>query len=52
LPLDDLELPLDAPGARLYDVISAEQFRHVPTDVIRRISQVENREAPRHRLDE
>ena len=40
LPLDDLELPLETSGARLYDVITAEQFRRVLADVIRQISRI------------
>ena len=40
LPLDDLELPLEKSGARLYDVITAEQFRRVLADVIRQISRI------------
>ncbi len=40
LPLDDLERPLNMPGARLYDVLSAEQFRRVLAAVIGQISQM------------
>jgi hypothetical protein len=40
LPLDDLELPLNTPGVRIYDVLSAEQFRRVLAAVIGQISQL------------
>jgi hypothetical protein len=38
LPLDDLEQPFDGSGARIFDVITPEQFRRVLAAVIRQIS--------------
>jgi hypothetical protein len=40
LPLDDLEKPLDTPGARVFDVITPEQFRRVLAMVIAQISRM------------
>jgi hypothetical protein len=40
LPLDDLERPLNTPGVRIYDVLSAEQFRRVLASVIGQIAQL------------
>jgi hypothetical protein len=40
LPLDDLEKPLDTPGARVFDVITPEQFRRVLATVIEQISRM------------
>lgn len=40
LPLDDLEKPLDMPGARVFDVITPEQFRRVLATVIEQISRM------------
>jgi hypothetical protein len=40
LPLDDLERPLDSPGARIFDVISAEQFRRVLAGVMGQIAKL------------
>jgi hypothetical protein len=40
LPLDDLEKPLATPGARVFDVITPEQFRRVLAAVIEQISRM------------
>ncbi len=40
LPLDDLEKPLDMPGARVFDVITPGQFRRVLALVIEQISRM------------
>lgn len=40
LPLDDLEQPLDASGAMLFDVITPEQFRRVLASIIGQISRL------------
>jgi hypothetical protein len=40
LPLDDLERPLDASHARLFDVITPEQFRRVLAAIIGQISRL------------
>jgi hypothetical protein len=40
LPLDDLQKPLEASGAILFDIITPEQFRRVLAAVIGRISRL------------
>jgi hypothetical protein len=40
LPLDDLEKPLDTPGARVFDVITPGQFGRVLAAVIEQISRM------------
>jgi hypothetical protein len=40
LPLDELERPLDSQGARIFDVISPEQFRRVLGEVVGQISRM------------